>query len=58
MTDMWRISVAIPKEVENAILELRNREKFRKYSYSELVRYLLKQGIQSTKDSKPQREEA
>lgn len=46
MTNMKRQSVSLPPELENAIFELRKTDRFCKCSISEIMRELLKIGIE------------
>lgn len=45
MTDMRRITVALPERLDNQILELRKDERFLRCSYSEIVRQAMEHGI-------------
>lgn len=45
MTDMRRITVALPERLDNQILELRKDERFLRCSYSEIVRQVMEHGI-------------
>lgn len=47
MTDMKRVTISIPPEVDKQILELRKDDRFVRCSYSEIVRYLLNAGFQA-----------
>ena len=49
MTDNWRLSIAIPKELEERIIELRKDERFCRMSYSELVRHLIVRALEADK---------
>lgn len=51
MTDMKRVTISLPPELDARILELRKDDRFIRYTYSELVRYVLDQGLQRN-DSK------
>jgi len=42
-----RITIMIPDEVNEQILEFKKTDKFVKSSYSEVVRFLLNKGIKS-----------
>ena len=53
MTDMRRVTISIPPEIDQQILELRKDARFIRCSYSEIVRQVLTAGFQSearTKD--------
>ena len=41
----WRASVVIPKEIEEKIIELRKTDRFARCSISEIMRILIKKGL-------------
>lgn len=45
MTDMKRISVSLPDELVGAISRLKATEKYRKCTYSEIIRQLMCAGL-------------
>ena len=45
MTDMRRMTVSLPDELDKRILELKKEERFARYSYSEIVRQMLGRGF-------------
>lgn len=45
MTNMHRVSLAIPDELEARIFALRKNEEFARCTYSELIRRLLEHGL-------------
>lgn len=45
MTDMRRITIALPDEIDKKILELRKDDRFVRCSYAEIVRQLLERGL-------------
>lgn len=47
MTEMKRITVAFPEDIDKAIYELRKDDRFVKCSYSEIVRRMVEMGIES-----------
>lgn len=47
MTDMRRITIALPDSIDKRILELKKDDKFVRCSYSEIVRQLLERGLSS-----------
>lgn len=47
MSDMRRLTIYIPKEIDRQILELRKNDRFVDCSYSELVQLALKVGFQT-----------
>ena len=50
MTDMRRVTISIPEDLDKRILKLRVSDKFMRSSYSEIVRFLLIKGLE--KESK------
>lgn len=49
MTDMKRISISLPEDLDSEILELRKKDRFVRCSYSEIVRKLLIIGLSAEK---------
>lgn len=47
MTDMKRITVAFPDEIDRAVYELRKEDRFIKCSYSEIIRKLVVLGLEA-----------
>lgn len=47
MTDMKRITVAFPDEIDRAVYELRKEDRFVKCSYSEIIRKLVALGLEA-----------
>ncbi len=45
MTSMHRVSLAIPEDLEQRIMEARKDDRFVRYNYSELLRRLLEHGL-------------
>lgn len=45
MTDMRRITIALPESIDNKILALRKDDRFLKCSYSEIVRRVMEHGL-------------
>ena len=45
MTEMKRVTVSLPDEIDKKVLELRKDERFIRCSYSEIVRKLLEAGL-------------
>lgn len=41
MTDMRRISISIPENLENKILQVRKKDEYIRLTYSEFIRRLL-----------------
>lgn len=48
MTDMRRITIALPDEIDKKILELRKDDRFVRCSYAEIVRQILERGLKNT----------
>ena len=46
MTSMKRVTVSFPDEIDQAVLELKETEPFRKYPYSKIILYLVKHGLE------------
>lgn len=45
MTDMKRITVSFPDEIDDAIIELRKTDEFSRCSYSEIIRRLVRRSL-------------
>lgn len=45
MTDMRRITIALPDKIDQRILELKKDDRFVRCSYAEIVRQLLERGL-------------
>ena len=45
MTEMKRVTVSIPDEMDERIANLRKKDEFLRDSYSEIVRKLLERGL-------------
>lgn len=48
MTDMRRVTVSLPDEIDKRILELKKDDRFIRLSYAEIVRQLLEKGLKSS----------
>lgn len=46
MTEMRRVTISIPNELDKKVLELKKDDRFIRCSYSEIVRMLLKAGLE------------
>lgn len=46
MTEMKRVTVAVPKAFDKRILELRKSDKYVRCSYGEIVRRLVEAGLE------------
>lgn len=53
MTDMKRITISVPEDMEKAIYGLRKRDEYNRCSTSELIRQLVELGLQSVSTSLP-----
>ncbi len=49
MTEMRRVTISVPDDIDKAVLELRKSEAFVRDSYSEIVRKLLLAGLNKVK---------
>lgn len=49
---MWRASVVIPSDVEQAIIDMRKRDEFARCSISEILRSLINRGLESYEQDK------
>lgn len=47
MTDMRRITISLPDEIDKKILELKKDDRFIRCSYAEIARKLLEQGLKT-----------
>lgn len=47
MTEMARKTISLPPEIEQAVYELRKTDEFCKCSYSEILRVMIKRGLQA-----------
>lgn len=45
MEKTWRMSLTLPKELEDAIIELRKTDKYCRMSYAEIIRQLIEAGL-------------
>lgn len=43
----WRASVVLPKEMEDSVYKLRQRDEFARCSISEVLRMLLEKGLET-----------
>lgn len=50
MTEMRRITIALPDEIDRKILEIRKDDRFVRCSYAEIVRQLLEKGLENGTD--------
>lgn len=50
MTEMKRITIAFPEDIDRAVYELRKDDRFVRCSYSEIIRKMVMLGIQAEKD--------
>lgn len=47
MTNMKRVTIALPKDIDHKILGLRKTDRFVRCSYSEIIRQLIVIGIET-----------
>lgn len=47
MTEMKRITVAFPEDIDRAVYELRKDDRFVKCSYSEIIRRMVALGLEA-----------
>lgn len=52
MTDMKRVTISIPEEMDNRVVSLRKREEYARCSYSELVREMVLLGLKNVAPQK------
>lgn len=52
MTEMRRMTISLPDELDRRILELRKDDRFSRCSYSEIVRQVLDHGFSMLADKK------
>lgn len=45
MTDMRRITVSFPNDIDHSLTELRKQDEFARCSYAELIRRLVRIGL-------------
>lgn len=50
MTDMKRITVSLTDEIVAAIAELKETERFKSCTYSEIIRILVQRGLEKAGD--------
>lgn len=51
MTDMRRVTIAIPDDLDKRILELKKDDRFVRGSYAEVVRQILERGLDIVKET-------
>lgn len=51
MTDMRRVTIAIPDDLDRRILELKKDDRFVRRSYSEVVRQVLERGLEVSREN-------
>lgn len=54
MTDMRRVTIAFPDDMDERILALRKEDRFIRCSYSEIVRRILERGFEALEDEQAQ----
>lgn len=50
MTDMRRITISIPDDIDKKVLELKKDDRFIRASYSEIVRTLILLGLNNNEE--------
>ena len=55
MTDMRRVTISLPDEIDRRILELKKDDKYIRLSYAEVVRQLLERGLNADGSGEPER---
>ena len=51
MTDMRRVTIAIPDDLDRRILELKKDDRFARRSYAEVVRQVLERGLEVSREN-------
>ena len=51
MTEMWRINVSIPSEVEDRIIDLRKQDEYCRMSFSRIIREMIVRGLNEVEKS-------
>lgn len=51
MTDMRRVTIAIPDDLDRRILELKKDDRFVRRSYAEVVRQVLERGLEVSREN-------
>lgn len=46
MTDMRRMTISMPDEIDQRIMEMKKEDRYARYSYSEIVRELVRLGLE------------
>lgn len=52
MTEMRRVTISIPDDLDDAIIALKKRDEFVRCSYSDIIRTLLKLGLEADTNTK------
>ena len=47
MTEMRRVTISLPDEIDEEVLELKKQDRFVRCSYSEIIRMLLQAGLEA-----------
>ena len=48
MTDMKRMTISMPDEIDRKMREMKKDDQYARYSYSEIVRVLVRMGLEKT----------
>lgn len=54
MTEMRRVTISLPDEIDRRVLELKKKDRFIRCSYSEIIRLLLQAGLAAEQEGKGQ----
>lgn len=57
MTEMRRITISVPDDIDKAVLEMKKTDEFVRDSYSEIIRKLLAIGLAKVSDNKVKEED-
>lgn len=52
MTDMRRVTISLPEEIDKQILELRKDDRFVRCSYAAIVRQMLERGLDTARSNR------
>ena len=52
MTEMRRVTISLPDEIDRRVLELKKKDRFIRCSYSEIIRLLLQAGLAAEQEGK------
>ena len=55
MTEMRRVTITVPDDIDKMVLSLRKDDRFARCSYSEIVRPMVSAGLKAYEDEKETR---